>query len=67
MAFMVKNPGLIPKMETVREGEIGRRRAQMAEMFEGFWRACTNTTDDEKDKQNMKMRESSIGLEHELH
>lgn len=55
MAFMVKNPGMIPSMETVRAGEIGRRRNQMAEMFQGFWRACINTTDDEKDQQNMKM------------
>jgi hypothetical protein len=39
MAFMVKNPGLIPNMSTIVEGEIGRRRDQMAEMFEGFWRA----------------------------
>lgn len=52
MAFMVKNPGLIPKVETIRQGEIARRRNQMAEMFEGFWRACTNSSDDEKNKQN---------------
>lgn len=55
MAFMVKNPGLIPSMETVKAGEIGRRRDAMREMFEGFWRACVNATDDEKDKDNMKM------------
>jgi hypothetical protein len=50
MAFMVKNPGLIPSFDTIKEGEIGRRRDQMAEMFEGFWRACINTTDDEHDE-----------------
>jgi hypothetical protein len=55
MAFMVKNPGMIPKMETVRAGEIGRRRDQMSEMFEGFWRACINATDDEHDINNLKM------------
>ena len=58
MAFMVKNPGLIPNMQTLREGEIGRRRAAMAEMFEGFWRACINTTDGETDKENLKTMES---------
>lgn len=57
MAFMVKNPGLIPSFETVREGEIGRRREQMAEMFEGFWGACVNTTDDEHDQHNLKLIE----------
>ncbi|KAH7082174.1 hypothetical protein FB567DRAFT_99881 [Paraphoma chrysanthemicola] len=55
MAFMVKNPGLIPNLDTIKEGEIGRRRAQMYEMFQGMWRACINATDDEKDKMNAKM------------
>ncbi|OIW33640.1 UDP-Glycosyltransferase/glycogen phosphorylase [Coniochaeta ligniaria NRRL 30616] len=55
MAFMVKNPGMIPTLETVKAGDIGRRRAAMAEMFEGFWRACTRATDDPKDIQNLKM------------
>ena len=55
MAFMVKNPGLIPSLETVRQGEIARRRKGMAEIFEGLWRACVNATDDEADKANMKM------------
>ncbi|CAD0112540.1 unnamed protein product [Aureobasidium uvarum] len=55
MAFMVKNPGLIPSLETVRQGEIARRRKGMAEIFEGLWRACVNATDDEQDRANMKM------------
>jgi UDP:flavonoid glycosyltransferase YjiC (YdhE family) len=55
MAFMVKNPGMIPKMDTLRSGEVGRRREAMAEMFEGFWRACINATDDEHDLHNLKM------------
>jgi hypothetical protein len=55
MAFMVKNPGLIPNIDTIKDGEIGRRRAQMYEMFQGMWRACINATDDETDKMNAKM------------
>ena len=55
MAFMVKNPGMIPTLETVRAGDIGRRRQAMAEMFEGFWRACINATDEEKDIKNVRM------------
>ncbi|KAF7928034.1 uncharacterized protein EAE97_009832 [Botrytis byssoidea] len=55
MAFMVKNPGMIPTMDTLKKGEVGRRREQMAEMFEGFWRACINATDEEKDVTNLKM------------
>ena len=42
MAFMVKNPGLIPTLETVRAGEVGRRRVAMAGMMRGFWRACVD-------------------------
>lgn len=55
MAFMVKNPGMIPTMETLKTGEVGRRRDSMAQMFEGFWRACINTTDNEHDVNNLKM------------
>ncbi len=45
MAFMVKNPGLIPSVESVRAGEIGKRRYAMFEMFHGMWRACVDRTD----------------------
>ncbi|KAF2493203.1 UDP-Glycosyltransferase/glycogen phosphorylase [Lophium mytilinum] len=55
MAFMVKNPGLIPSINTVKAGEIGKRRADMYTMFQGMWRACINSTDDETDEENMKM------------
>ncbi|TQN74393.1 Sterol 3-beta-glucosyltransferase UGT80B1 [Colletotrichum shisoi] len=55
MAFMVKNPGMIPTLDAVKAGDIGRRRSAMAEMFDGFWRACTNATDDEKDVHNLRM------------
>lgn len=55
MGFMVKNPGLIPSFDTLTSGEVGRRRDAMFEMFNGFWRACVNTTDDEKDTANLKL------------
>jgi UDP:flavonoid glycosyltransferase YjiC (YdhE family) len=55
MSFMVKNPGMIPTLESVKAGDVSRRRAAMAEMFEGFWRACINATDDERDVRNIKM------------
>ena len=45
MSFMVKNPGMIPTLESVKSGEISRKRAAMAKMFEGFWRACITETD----------------------
>ncbi|OAP55956.1 hypothetical protein AYL99_10108 [Fonsecaea erecta] len=58
MAFMVKNPGLIPSLETVKSGEIGKRRESMYQMFQGFWRACINATDNETDVANLEMMRS---------
>ncbi|KAL1836593.1 hypothetical protein VTJ49DRAFT_4897 [Mycothermus thermophilus] len=55
MAFMVKNPGMIPTLESVRAGDVGRRRRAMADMFRGFWRACINATDDEADPGNVSL------------
>ncbi|KAI9786378.1 MAG: hypothetical protein M1816_008039 [Peltula sp. TS41687] len=55
MAFMVKNPGLIPNMDTLKAGEIGKRREEMFKMFKGFWRACINATDDETNIDNLRM------------
>ena len=45
MAFMVKNPGLIPGVDAIRTGEIGKRRVAMAEMIEGCWRSCIEAGD----------------------
>ncbi|ETN45715.1 uncharacterized protein HMPREF1541_09548 [Cyphellophora europaea CBS 101466] len=51
MAFMVKNPGLIPGMKSLREGDIGKRKKGMAEIMQGCWRSCADAseavTDDE--------------------
>ncbi|KAL8672422.1 MAG: hypothetical protein Q9224_007577, partial [Gallowayella concinna] len=58
MAFMVKNPGLVPSLSTVKAGEIGRKRDSMFEMFKGFWRACINATDDEHNPANRSMMEA---------
>jgi UDP:flavonoid glycosyltransferase YjiC (YdhE family) len=40
MAYMVKNPGLIPKLKTLREGEIGAKRKMVSEMLVGCWQSC---------------------------
>ncbi|KAI8941132.1 hypothetical protein NX059_002370 [Plenodomus lindquistii] len=40
MAYMVKNPGLLPSMESVKAGDIAKRRKEMAQMFSGTWRSC---------------------------
>ncbi|KAI4728751.1 UDP-Glycosyltransferase/glycogen phosphorylase [Aureobasidium sp. EXF-10728] len=40
MAYMVKNPGLIPSMKTMQAGEISKKRNMIREMLEGCWRSC---------------------------
>jgi hypothetical protein len=40
MAFMVKNPGLIPKLETIRAGEIKKKRAMMEQILATTFEAC---------------------------
>ncbi|KAF8201061.1 sterol glucosyltransferase [Mycena galopus ATCC 62051] len=40
MAYMVKNPGLIPSMKSLRGGDIQQKRKMVMEMLEGCWRSC---------------------------
>jgi hypothetical protein len=40
MAYMVKNPGIIPSMKSMRQGDIGKKRAMIAEMLQGCWNSC---------------------------
>ncbi|EIW85621.1 glycosyltransferase family 1 protein [Coniophora puteana RWD-64-598 SS2] len=45
MSYMVKNPGLIPGFDSLTNGDIGRKRKMLAEMFNGCWRACHQPDD----------------------
>ncbi|KAK5165296.1 uncharacterized protein LTR77_009394 [Saxophila tyrrhenica] len=40
MAYMVKNPGLIPSVASLRGGDIARKRAMIADMLRGCWDSC---------------------------
>jgi hypothetical protein len=40
MAFMVKNPGLIPKLETIKDGEIEKKREMMEQILTSTFEAC---------------------------
>ncbi|KAJ5554843.1 hypothetical protein N7535_007286 [Penicillium sp. DV-2018c] len=40
MAYMVKNPGLIPQMKSVRSGDIQLKRDMVAEFLKGCWESC---------------------------
>ncbi|GHJ85209.1 hypothetical protein NliqN6_1611 [Naganishia liquefaciens] len=39
MAYMVKNPGLIPGMGSLTNGDIGRKKAMIKEMIHNFYRS----------------------------
>ncbi|RSL94307.1 hypothetical protein CEP52_012726 [Fusarium oligoseptatum] len=40
MAYMVKKPGLIPNMKSLKAGEIQKKRDMVEEMFEKLWHSC---------------------------
>ncbi|KAJ3471895.1 hypothetical protein MRS44_001994 [Fusarium solani] len=40
MAYMVKNPGLIPSIDSLRAGDINTKRKMIAQMLDGFWDSC---------------------------
>lgn len=40
MAYMVKNPGLIPNMSSLQAGDIQKKRKMVAEMLAGCWWSC---------------------------
>ncbi|KAI9744456.1 MAG: hypothetical protein M1818_001985 [Claussenomyces sp. TS43310] len=45
MAFMVKNPGLMPGMDSLKSGDVGKRRKGMEEILLGCWRSCIEAGD----------------------
>ncbi|KAI6881446.1 UDP-Glycosyltransferase/glycogen phosphorylase [Hortaea werneckii] len=40
MAYIVKNPGLIPSMRSLKAGDIQKKRKMLAAMLRGCWRSC---------------------------
>jgi len=40
MAFMVKNPGLMPGIDALKSGEIKKRRQGIEKILMGTWRSC---------------------------
>ncbi len=45
MAFMVKNPGLMPSFDSLRAGDVGKRRKEVGEYLKGSWRSCYEAGD----------------------
>ena len=40
IAFMVKNPGLLPGVESLRNGDVMKQRKTMSEILRGCWLSC---------------------------
>lgn len=51
MAYMVKNPGLLPSMETLRKGSIREKREDIREILEGCWQSCFSPSDRNVDQE----------------
>ena len=45
MAFMVRNPGLLPSYEALRSGDVKQQRRNMYKILKGCWRACIEPGD----------------------
>jgi UDP:flavonoid glycosyltransferase YjiC (YdhE family) len=54
MAFMVKNPGLMPGFRSIRSGDVGDRRRDVAEYIQGCWHSCYQTGDGSTDANMSK-------------
>ncbi|OBT79704.1 hypothetical protein VF21_01434 [Pseudogymnoascus sp. 05NY08] len=52
MAFMVKNPGLLPGMKSLKDGEVGKRRRGIAEILEGCWKSCADAKEASEESSN---------------
>ncbi|KAG8888197.1 hypothetical protein FRB98_008215 [Tulasnella sp. 332] len=46
MSYMVKNPGLLPGMTSLVNGDIGRKRTMVTAMLKGCWKACYEVDDE---------------------
>ena len=45
MAFMVKNPGLMPGFDSLRHGDVGKRQREIFDILLGCWRSCIEPGD----------------------
>ncbi|QRV87000.1 glycosyltransferase family 1 protein [Ceratobasidium sp. AG-Ba] len=40
MSYMVRNPGLMPGFESLKNGDIGKKQSMVAEILEGCYQSC---------------------------
>jgi hypothetical protein len=61
MAFMVKNPGLILGLDTLRSGEVSKKRKQIAGIIKGCWRSCIEAGDGSDTQASNLAIKNSLG------
>lgn len=72
MAFMVKNPGLMPGVDSLKSGDVGRRRKGMYEILQGCWRSCfeigdgTGSASIDDQAESRTSLDSGIGMESDI-
>jgi len=68
MAFMVKNPGLMPGFRSLASGDVGQRRRDVGEYIQGCWRSCYEAGDrtslraSDKDPSTLSRNDSNSEL-----
>ncbi|KAH6687807.1 hypothetical protein F5X68DRAFT_268554 [Plectosphaerella plurivora] len=72
MAFMVKNPGLMPGFDAVKSGEITKRRRGIQDILLGCWRSCIEAGDGlgpppKRHPRNQPIDASNYGLHSSTH
>ncbi|KAJ4342529.1 hypothetical protein N0V95_006930 [Ascochyta clinopodiicola] len=63
MAFMVKNPGLMPGFRSMISGDVGQRRKDVAEYIQGCWRSCYRAGDGIADDELFSLSGNDPGSE----
>jgi UDP:flavonoid glycosyltransferase YjiC (YdhE family) len=68
MAFMIKNPSLMPGFRSLLSGDVRQRRRDVAEYIQGCWRSCYEAGDGmdlrSADNDLFKPFENDTGSEH---
>ena len=59
MAFMVKNPGLLPGVDSLLARDVGKRRKEMTEIIDGCWRSCIEDGDESTSVSNESAGDAS--------
>lgn len=59
---MVKNPGLMPGLDSLKSGDVGKRRKGMEEIVLGCWRSCIEAGDGLSAPPSKESFEENLGI-----